>query len=712
SSNIKTETSFADNDGVASEIRSFDWSATSVGPREQWPQSLRTSLGIVMNMNIPAFLWWGADHVQFYNDAYKQIFIESKIHPAAIGHRARKSWGKSWQHVLPLVNDVFGGTGASWPEKLLSPRPIKNNHNHPTSFAASPIIDEIGRVSGILVICNQSSNPPLPVNSKNKARLTKMSESERLAVAPVKKLLDLVSILDSSPEFIGMMDIEGNVQYANPTALKTLGWDNYEGRSVWDASYPEDRNMIENIIEQCLAKGFVSAEVRFKNAKTNQTFWLKWNLVVNRDAVTGEIIGLSSVSQNVTDLRKMQRSLIESEARFRNIVAQSPLPIALTRGKDVVIESINEPMLFFMGKGGQNVIGKKMIEVLPELEHQAVLKIVGGVLETGEVFQGTEVPIKLVMDGELQQFYFNLTYSPLIEDGNITGVLHSAYDVTHQVVARMKIEENEAELKRRVEERTDALMKVNTELKRSNQQLEEFAYAASHDLKEPIRKIQIFTNHLKTQLKPKLEPKDETLMDRVVQASVRMGSLVEDLLTYSHVSQKPPEPELVDLNERIRAALEDLELKITEKQAVIHVDKLPVIEGFTRQLQQLFLNLISNALKYNKPGIAPEINITVAEVNGGDSDLPLDNYYKITVRDNGIGFEPEMAEKIFQMFQRLHNARQYEGTGVGLSIARKIVENHHGKLTAESEPGAGASFYLWLPYKLNPPSITKSEPVI
>ncbi|RYF98582.1 MAG: hypothetical protein EOO02_18630, partial [Chitinophagaceae bacterium] len=239
-----------------------------------------------------------------------------------------------------------------------------------------------------------------------------------------------------------------------------------------------------------------------------------------------------------------------------------------------------------------------------------------------------------------------------------------------------------------------------------------FAYAASHDLKEPIRKIQIFTNHLKTQLKEKLEAKDETLMDRVVQASVRMGSLVEDLLTYSHVSQTPPEPEEVDLNERIKAALEDLELKITEKNALIVVDKMPVIQGFTRQLQQLFLNLISNALKYNKPDVAPEVRITVDKVQGGETELPLEAYYKITVKDNGIGFEPEMAEKIFQMFQRLHNARQYEGTGVGLSIARKIAENHHGKLSAESKPGEGASFSLWLPYKLNPPSITKSAPVI
>ncbi|RYF93735.1 MAG: PAS domain S-box protein, partial [Chitinophagaceae bacterium] len=361
--------------------------------------------------------------------------------------------------LAPLANGIFAGTSSTWPGKSLSRKKINLNQPVLTAdFEASPIFDETGTVNGIFAICNQSLKTTEPVSSKNRSGLTRLSDSERIAVAPVKKLLDLVSILDTSLEFIGMMDTEGNAQYANPTALKTLGWDSYEGRNIWDATFPEDRGMIEDIIDECLSKGFLSTEIRFRNAKTNQPFWLKWNLSVNCDPVTGEVIGLSSVSQNVTELRRMQRSLIESEARFRNILAQSPLPIALTRGKDVVIESINEPMLYFMGKGGQNVIGKKMLEVLPELQHQAVLKIVGTVLETGEVFQGTEVPVQLVMDGELQQFYFNLTYSPLIEDGAITGVLHSAYDVTHQVEARMKIEENEAELKRRVEERTQELM--------------------------------------------------------------------------------------------------------------------------------------------------------------------------------------------------------------------------------------------------------------
>ncbi len=247
------------------------------------------------------------------------------------------------------------------------------------------------------------------------------------------------------------------------------------------------------------------------------------------------------------------------------------------------------------------------------------------------------------------------------------------------------------------------LEKLVDDLKRSNAYLEEFAHAASHDLKEPIRKVRTFSDRLKTSLSDRMTDKEADLFGRMQNATDRMTILVDDLLSYSHVSATPLQMEDVDLNEKLRLVLSDLEVQVEEKKAVISIGSLPTVKGYRRQLQQLFQNLVGNALKYSKPGETPHIRINSRTVTGADVPLDLSaeqagkNYYLIEVRDNGIGFEQQYAHKIFGMFQRLHGRSEYAGTGVGLSIARKVVENHKGCIWAESEPGQGSSFKVLLP---------------
>jgi signal transduction histidine kinase len=246
------------------------------------------------------------------------------------------------------------------------------------------------------------------------------------------------------------------------------------------------------------------------------------------------------------------------------------------------------------------------------------------------------------------------------------------------------------------------LEKYIEELKRSNTNLEEFAYAASHDLKEPIRKIHLFSGRLRERLREKLQPEDENFFDRMENASKRMNALIDDLLLYSHVSRGATMEEMVDLNQKIGLVLEDLDLEITEKKAKIIVGGLPTVKGHRRQLQQLFQNLISNALKYNKPDLPSEIHIHSRLANAREMEhIKAENankqYYLIEVRDNGIGFDPADAERIFNIFTRLHGNAEYKGTGVGLSIARKVVENHDGYIWGESKPGEGSAFKILLP---------------
>jgi light-regulated signal transduction histidine kinase (bacteriophytochrome) len=241
------------------------------------------------------------------------------------------------------------------------------------------------------------------------------------------------------------------------------------------------------------------------------------------------------------------------------------------------------------------------------------------------------------------------------------------------------------------------------DLKRSNQNLEEFAYAASHDLKEPMRKIELFSDRLKDRLQDKLSAEDKGFFGRILHATHRMNTLIDDLLMYSHVSRGAVREEEVDLNQKLKLVLEDLELEVEEKKASVRVDPLPTIKGHRRQFQQLFQNLISNALKYNRPGVPPTVHISATVVKGKDTEHPIaqeygdKQFYLIEVKDNGIGFNQEDAERIFHVFTRLHGNAEYKGTGVGLSIVRKVVENHNGYIWAQSKEGDGATFKVLLP---------------
>jgi light-regulated signal transduction histidine kinase (bacteriophytochrome) len=251
-------------------------------------------------------------------------------------------------------------------------------------------------------------------------------------------------------------------------------------------------------------------------------------------------------------------------------------------------------------------------------------------------------------------------------------------------------------LELKVEERT-------RELKQVNEQLKQFTYAASHDLQEPLRKISFFIDRLVTNLSSSLTEDNKRITERIQHTAIRMRSLIDDLLAYSNTSLGITGFEKVDLNETVRGVLDDMEATIIEKSAVVDVQSLPTVTGDGRQLHQLFQNLISNALKYNKKDEPPQLSITCNRIRGEDTSayLPKERsgelFYLIEIKDNGIGFDPDDAERIFRLFQRLHGKAEYEGTGVGLAIVQKVTDNHKGYVWAESTPGEGAIFKLLLP---------------
>ncbi|AUD04234.1 GAF domain-containing sensor histidine kinase [Spirosoma pollinicola] len=285
----------------------------------------------------------------------------------------------------------------------------------------------------------------------------------------------------------------------------------------------------------------------------------------------------------------------------------------------------------------------------------------------------------------------------------------SQLEVAEKELARQQVEKSESQyrnlsdtLEQQVQERTRQLQETIYDLQRSNANLQQFAYIASHDLQEPLRKIQSFGDLLQAQHAVELG-KGADLVVRMQTAARRMSGLIKDLLTFSRISTRQEATSSVPLNQVINTALQDLEIPIREAGAHIEIDLLPVVHGDFGQLGQLFQNLLSNALKFRQQDVPTHIQIR-AQITPATA-LPASvkparkvaMYHRIEVTDNGIGFDSKYLDRVFQVFQRLHSRSEFSGTGIGLAICEKVAINHGGAITAISQPGLGATFQVYLP---------------
>lgn len=282
-------------------------------------------------------------------------------------------------------------------------------------------------------------------------------------------------------------------------------------------------------------------------------------------------------------------------------------------------------------------------------------------------------------------FWANVVITALFDQHNRhVGFAKVTRDLTERRLAEQALRESEE----RYRQQSIELSAANIELKKTNQELESFAYVASHDLQEPLRKIQAFGDLLKTQQAAYLTESGKDLLDRMQTSTGRMQALIRDLLTYSQVNNARQPFEPVSLSDIINDVINDLDDIIQEKQAQVVSDPLPDITGSRFQLQQLFQNLLSNALKFQPAGNQPVIRITAVSSESG---------LTIQVIDNGIGFDSRFKDQIFKMFQRLNATNQFKGTGIGLAICKRVVENHGGTITVDSILDQGTTFTIFLP---------------
>jgi two-component system CheB/CheR fusion protein len=284
-------------------------------------------------------------------------------------------------------------------------------------------------------------------------------------------------------------------------------------------------------------------------------------------------------------------------------------------------------------------------------------------------------------------------------------MLGSMFDVTDLKNAEHKLSTMNEQLEHKVMERTHELEQINNALEQSNSDLQQFASVASHDLQEPLRKIQMFSKIIKESIEENGNGSSEDTshyVDKIIHSSGRMRSLITDVLNYSRLSDNNSTFEMTDLNEIVKGTLEDFELTIKEKNAKIEVGDLPVLPVIPGQIRQVFQNLISNALKFSKKNVPPLIRITSqALAKRSFMSMPQKDgpFYSISIVDNGIGFDPQFSNNIFNLFQRLHSKDKFEGTGIGLAITKKIIEKHNGLIRADSKEDVGATFVIILPSK-------------
>lgn len=414
--------------------------------------------------------------------------------------------------------------------------------------------------------------------------------------------------------------------------------------------------------------------------------------------IDGSISGIIAIANEVTDLVKARNIArnnadelnqnvrektaelvrkneeLQQQRDFVEAILDSSVDLIASYDKDTRLLSINKRAAEVYKLDRYGVLGKKLGDVLPQLQNSPAMA------DLHKALNGQYIHNKIYASVISGAFYENFLIPLRDTNNNVYGALSIAHDITNSV------------------ETADKLRQANAQLEKSNQELEQFAYIASHDLQEPLRKIRTFSELLEMYIDDKERSKN--YLEKITSSAARMSVLIREVLNYSRLTGTQEHYKQVDLNTILEGVTTDLELLIAQKQAVIKSSELPVIKGIPLQLQQLFSNLIGNSLKFST--LAPVIEISSRklsqkEVHERAMLSPRFEYIELTFKDNGIGFDQQYAEQIFTIFQRLSSQRIYSGTGIGLAVCKKIVDNHHGSITALSEQHKGATFIISLP---------------
>ena len=361
-------------------------------------------------------------------------------------------------------------------------------------------------------------------------------------------------------------------------------------------------------------------------------------------------------------VEQLRSLLVESETRFNTLADASPVLIWMT-DLNHLCYFFNQSWLDFTGRTFEEEAGNGWRKGV----HPDDLKLFDSIADVIKSRQKYTLEYRLCRHDGTYRHIFETGTPRVLTDGSFVGYMGSRLDITEAKNTKTE------------------LASQTKELLRSNEELEQFAYVASHDLQEPLRMILSYVQLIQKNIEQGNTQRVDEFMNYVMDGTGRMQALINDLLQFSRVSRKGNPFTTVDLNETLKIAVSHLTARIQENNAVVTYANMPVIQGDSFQLIRLFQNLIDNAIKFKSPDRKPMIDITVEE---------SDDNFRFAVRDNGIGIEDKFYNRIFVIFQRLHTRNEYEGTGIGLAVCKKIVERHGGDIWVESEKDKGTTFYF------------------
>lgn len=621
------------------------------------------------------------------------------------GYSAEEIIGKSFK-VFYTTEDKESGL----PDKLLKAAIEEGRANHEGwrlrkdgtrfwgSITLTALHDDSGKTAGVLKVTRD-----LTERKKTEDRLSNYAELLRLKNEDLTRSEERYHkmISEVNDYAIILLDKDGKILDWNKGAERVKGYTAAEiiGKSFRLFYTAEDKaaNLPDQLLRRAFENGWVTHE-GWRVRKDGGRFWASVTITALHDNA-GQIIGYSKVTKDLTErkvtedrlsiyteeLRQRNEELRQSEERYHKMIEEVQDYAILLLDKEGIVQNWNTGAALLKGYTAAEIVGQSfktfytpedIAGKLPDrLLHEA--KINGKTISEGW---------RVRKDGS--KFWGSVVITALHNDnGNVIGFSKVTRDLTERKHAEDEMKAAAIVLKDQ-----------NKVLENLNSELSAFAYIVSHDLKEPIRKIRIFSARQREEGKS-LEQITE-YSHKIEDSAAKMQKMMEDVLAYSELSAGIMfEP--INLNNIIAIVKNDIELLIEEKQVNIYTDKLPIINGIQHQLYQLFLNLFTNAIKFSKPAEKPEIKITSKQVwskeVSAQADIPHQHFHEISFADNGIGFPQEYAKKIFEVFHKLHPKHESSGSGIGLAIAKKVMINHSGWIITESEVNKGTTFKLYFP---------------
>jgi PAS domain S-box-containing protein len=608
--------------------------------------------------------------IQFANKPFKKWFddihsVPALSFPAVVGNHL-------FDQIQRHLGKVLVGKTASFQISIEDKKDVRY-----LDVTLSPEFDDLMRVKGFIF---------------HSADVTEKLNTQRA----------LTDYFENASIGLHWVNADGIIIWVNPAELVMLGYseEEYVGRHI--SEFHKDFNIISDILNRLRngeTLGNYEAEMICKDGSTRI-------VSINSSALMegGRFIHTRCFTIDVTEKKLAERAVRESEQRFKLMASMVPLTIFAT-DKDGNCNFLSDRWKEMTGTSPEEGHGTQWLKLLHPDDEE---KIQQSWMRSLSMKKSFEAKFRLMNSaGD-----YKITYSyasPIFDvQDDLSGYIGIFQDVSTQEQITSSLErivmERMEELRKRNAELKSAertLREKNAELEEMNKELHSFAHVASHDLQEPLRKIQMYTGRVLHLEGNKFSDKGREFFSQIQVASGRMRSLIDDILAYSKTSNIEGKIESVDLNKLMEDVISELEVKIGEKKASVQNLGLPTVRVVRFQFHQLFLNILANALKFNKADVVPVIVIRSETIKGGSIQHPgvntAMNYYHITVADNGIGFPPHFSQKIFEIFQRIHDKAKFEGTGIGLSICKKIVENHKGIMVAEGQVDQGATFHVYLP---------------